>query len=254
MSHSFRSIVLDDVGSTNTDALARAAAGEPGPLWVMARRQTKGRGRSGRAWTSDPGNLYASLLQRLRCPPSAVHQLSLLAGVAVVDAIRDVAAAHPLPGLRLKWPNDVLIDGAKCAGILPESQHGGSSGEVVVVIGIGINLSSHPEDLGRPATHLAMHGISATPDAMLAALDGSMTRWLQAWDCSNGFAAVRAAWLERGGPVGEPITVNTGSERTFGNFLGLDGDGALLLRDHMGNSRRVAYGDVSLGTAGGGQD
>lgn len=253
MSQTFRSIVLKDVGSTNTEALARAAAGEAGPVWVMARRQTKGRGRSGRAWTSDPGNLYASLLQRLRCPQSVVHQLSLLSGVAVFDAVRAVADAHPLPGLRLKWPNDVLIGGAKCAGILPESQHGGASGEVIVVIGIGINLSSHPDDLGRPATHLAAHGMHVAPEQMLPTLAQAMATWLEVWDCGRNFAAVRAAWLERAGPLGEPITVNTGTERTFGNFLGLDGDGALLLRDHLGNDRRVAYGDVALGAAGGDQ-
>ena len=91
----------------------------------MARRQTQGRGRSGRHWASEPGNLYASLLQRLACPQSDVHQLSLLAGVAVVEAIAAAAGAQPIAGLRLKWPNDVLIGGAKCAGILPESQSGG---------------------------------------------------------------------------------------------------------------------------------
>ena len=95
------SIILDEAGSTNTEAFKRAAAGEAGPLWIMARRQTQGRGRSGRHWVSEPGNLYASLLQRLACPQSVVHQLSLLAGVAVVEAIAEAAGSAGIAGLRL---------------------------------------------------------------------------------------------------------------------------------------------------------
>lgn len=248
---SFRSILLEEVGSTNTEAFARAAAGEAGPLWVVARRQTQGRGRSGRAWGSDAGNLYATLLQRLSCPPSIVHQLSLLSGVAVVDAIRAVAGAHPPPGLRLKWPNDVLIGGAKCAGILAESQQGGADA-VVVVVGIGINLSSHPDALGRPATHLAAHGLDVTPDAMLASLAESMDGWMRRWDLGLGFDAVREAWLERAGPVGEPITVNAGAGPLAGAFMGLEAGGALLMRDSEGQVRTITFGDVSLGGPQGG--
>ncbi|HEU0157682.1 MAG TPA: biotin--[acetyl-CoA-carboxylase] ligase, partial [Hyphomicrobiaceae bacterium] len=104
MPHAFRSIVLDQVGSTNAEAFALARAGENGPLWVMAHRQTAGRGRSGRKWASEPGNLHASLLLGLACPPAAVQQLSLLAGVAVIDAIAAAAAGIPIANLRLKWP------------------------------------------------------------------------------------------------------------------------------------------------------
>ena len=181
-----RSIILEEAGSTNTEAFKRAAAGEPGPLWIMARRQTQGRGRSGRHWASEPGNLYASLLQRLACPQAVVHQLSLLAGVAVVESIIAAAGSTRLAGLRLKWPNDVLIGGAKCAGILPESHSGGRAQEVVVVIGIGINLASHPPGLGRAATDLAAHGAAVTPEAMLGILAPAVQRWLAVWDCGRG--------------------------------------------------------------------
>lgn len=246
---SFRSILLEEVGSTNTEAFARATAGEGGPVWIVARRQTQGRGRAGRAWASDPGNLYATLLQRLSCPAGVVHQISLVAGVAVVDAVRSVAGAHSLAGLRLKWPNDVLIGGAKCAGILAESQQGGT-GSVIVVVGIGINLSSHPDALGRPATHLAAHGVSVAPDAMLAALACSMSGWLERWDLGRGFCRIVAAWLERAGPIGEPMSVHAGAEHVAGSFMGLDADGALLLRDGVGQIRRVTFGDVALGGGG----
>ncbi len=241
----FRSVVLEEAGSTNTEAFKLAAAGEPGPLWIMARRQTQGRGRSGRRWASEPGNLYASLLARMACPQSVVHQLSLLAGVAAIEAIR-AAAGGPVAGLRLKWPNDVLIGEAKCAGILPESQIGAAGSEVVIVIGIGINLASHPEGLGRAATHLAAHGIVVTPEAMLAHLAGAMERWLGSWQCGAGFARVRAAWLERGSSIGESLSVDTGKERIAGTFLDLDDGGALILQDDHGRRRKLTFGDVTL--------
>lgn len=246
MSPPFRSVILDQVGSTNREAFQRAEAGEVGPLWIMARRQTAGRGRSGRQWASEPGNLYASLLVRLACSPTVVPQLSLLAGVAVVDAIGMAAGSTPA-GLRLKWPNDVLIGQAKCAGILAESISGHDA--VIAVIGAGINLAWHPTDLGRAATNLSEHGLQVAPDAMLGLLAAAVQHWLAVWECGNGFARVRAAWLERAGPVGESCSVNTGAERIAGLFVGLDSGGALLMQDKEGRQRSIIFGDVMLATA-----
>jgi BirA family biotin operon repressor/biotin-[acetyl-CoA-carboxylase] ligase len=187
-------------------------------------------------------------LQRLVCRPSVVHQLSLVAGVATVEAI-GAAAATPIAGLRLKWPNDVLIGEAKCAGILPESQMGAGVSEAVVVIGIGINLAAHPTELGRAATHLAAHGLKLSPEAMLGFLAGAVERWIAAWDRGGGFARVRAAWLGYAGTVGESLSVRTGREHITGTFLGLDEMGALLMRDVQGQTRRLTFGDVTLADA-----
>ena len=187
------------------------------------------------------GNLYASLLQALACSPAVVHQVSLVAGVAVFDAICAVAGEKRIAGLRLKWPNDVLIGEAKCAGILAESQMGDREPVVVAVIGIGINLVSHPGDLARATTSLAAHGVEATPEQMLGALAESMQHWLEVWDNGAGFARVRAAWLERGGKAGESLAVDTGSEKIAGTFVDLDADGALA---DAGRARRAAQGDV----------
>lgn len=246
----YRSIVLDEVGSTNREAFQRAEAGEPGPLWIMARRQTAGRGRSGRQWASEPGNLYASLLVSLACPPAVVPQLSLLAGVAVIDAIAQAASGNPAAGLRLKWPNDVLIGQAKCSGILAESISGQAA--VTAVIGVGLNLAWHPTDLGREATNLAEYGVRAEPEAMLAMLAGTMQHWLAVWNGGTGFAEVRQAWLDRAGVVGEHCSVNTGAEHVEGTFLGLDASGALLMRDRDGRQRTIAFGDVTLAASGSG--
>jgi BirA family biotin operon repressor/biotin-[acetyl-CoA-carboxylase] ligase len=243
-----RTVVLEETGSTNREAMARAVAGETGPLWIMARRQTAGRGRSGRSWASEPGNLYATLLVRLACPPAVIAQLSLVAGVATYDAIAAVAMGRTPDSLRLKWPNDVLIGNAKCAGILAESIIGSES--VTAVIGIGINLAWHPGDLGREATHLAMHGVSVAPEQMLEILSARMQHRLREWDGGAGFAALRAAWLERAGRLGEPCTVDMGTERIAGAFAGIDESGALLVVDAAGRQRTVTFGDVSLMAAG----
>ncbi len=179
-----------------------------------------------------------------------MHQLSLLAGVAAVEAIA-AAAGGPIAGLRLKWPNDVLIGEAKCAGILPESQMADAAGsEVVVVIGIGINLASHPTGLGRAATHLAAHGVSLAPEAMLGLPGGGdRSAGSAVWDCGAGFARVRAAWLGYAGAVGESLTVDTGRERIAGTFLDLDDGGALVMRDAQGRPRKLTFGDVTLAHA-----
>jgi BirA family biotin operon repressor/biotin-[acetyl-CoA-carboxylase] ligase len=246
VAQSFRSLVLDQVGSTNREAFALAESGEAGPLWIMARRQTAGRGRADRQWVSTPGNLHASLMTEVACPPAALPQLSLLAGVAVLDAIQQATAGGP-PGLRLKWPNDVLIGQAKCAGILIESltaEHG-----IAAAIGIGIDLASHPGNLGRAATHLAEHGHQVAPEAMLASLAEAMQRWLAVWDSGRGFPGVRQAWLERAGPAGEMCTVDTGRERIEGMFADLDAEGALVIRDGHGQRRTVTFGDVTLAAA-----
>jgi BirA family biotin operon repressor/biotin-[acetyl-CoA-carboxylase] ligase len=246
VAQSFRSLIVDQVGSTNREAFALAEAGVEGPLWIMARRQTAGRGRSDRQWVSAPGNLHASLLIRLDCPPTTVPQLSLLAGVATIDAIRHAAGGGP-EGLRLKWPNDILIGHAKCAGILSESVAGPRA--TTAVIGIGIDLAWHPTAMHRAATDLTAQGCRIAPEAMLASLDAAMRRWLAAWDGGRGFHSVRQAWLDRAGPVGEMCRVNTGRELIEGAFADLDADGGLIISDRHGQRRTVTFGEVALADA-----
>jgi BirA family transcriptional regulator, biotin operon repressor / biotin---[acetyl-CoA-carboxylase] ligase len=246
VAQSYRTLVLDSVGSTNSEAFALAEAGETGPLWIVARRQTAGRGRSERRWVSVPGNLHASLLLHMDEPPGLLPQLSLVAGVAVMDAIRQATGGGPA-GLRLKWPNDVLIGQAKCAGILIESLSGPHA--TTVAVGIGIDLVRHPLDLGRAATHLAEHGCRVSAEAVLASLSEAMHNWLGIWDGGRGFASVRQAWLDRAGPAGERVAVNTGRKRMEGTFADLDAEGALVICDRHGQRRTVTFGDVALDAA-----
>lgn len=234
-----------ELGSTNAEAMRLAASGEPGPAWIVADMQTAGKGRSGRAWASEPGNLFASYLFDTTAPISAAHQLSLVAGVAAFDAIASFGLTAS-EGLRLKWPNDILIGDAKAGGILVESTSLPARQTLTVVIGVGLNLQHHPDIAGRHVTSLSRHGVAVTTGAALDALDAALLHATALWDAAHGFSAVRAAWLARSGPVGQRISVNGADGTITGTFAGLDSDGALIIELQGGESRRCTYGDVTI--------
>jgi BirA family biotin operon repressor/biotin-[acetyl-CoA-carboxylase] ligase len=235
---------FDSLDSTNSEAMRRVEAGETGPLWIVAGRQSAGKGRAGRMWSSKPGNLYATLIRRLSVATGLAPQLSLVAGVASIDAVRTAMPAFP-GLLRLKWPNDILIGAEKVGGILVESSTDQEG--LLAAVGIGVNLESHPEGLDQPATHLGAHGVAPSPEALLETLSAALDEWITRWEAEQGFGAVRDAWLGRAGPVGEQMRINTAREAVTGTFRGLDETGALLLRDQVGRVRRFSFGDVSLG-------
>lgn len=241
---SHRVLHLDEVGSTNAEAMRLGQAGDPGNLWVLADRQTAGRGRSGRHWTSEPGDFTASLLLRLSTPAPKAYQLSLVSGVAVIDAIRAGMTLAPEAALRLKWPNDILVSGRKAGGILVESSTAGTG--LAAVIGIGLNLVRHPDAMEGRATHLGAYGGVPAPADFLPVLAEAMEHWLSCWNGGQGFPAVRQAWIERAGPIGERVRANVAEKPIEGVYLGLDEDGAMLMRDAQGCDRRVSFGDVTL--------
>jgi BirA family biotin operon repressor/biotin-[acetyl-CoA-carboxylase] ligase len=231
-------VACDTVGSTNEEALRRARAGETGPLWVTARTQTAGRGRRGRAWVSEPGNLFATLLLPDPAPPERAAQLSFVAALAVHDAITSLAPALG-PRLTLKWPNDVLLDGAKVAGILIEAE---GTRPLIVAVGIGVNCRHHPARTDHPATDLAAAGGVVTAEALFEALSGAAARRMAEWQ--GGFATIRAAWLERAGPLGGELKVRLGTRELIGRFGGIDEAGRLTLRLADGRRETVAAGEV----------
>jgi BirA family biotin operon repressor/biotin-[acetyl-CoA-carboxylase] ligase len=247
-----RTLRLASVDSTNAEAMRRAASGETGPLWIVADAQSAGRGRMGRAWSSPPGNLYASLLIHLASPAPKAYQLSLVTGIAVIDAVAATMGPHLSGQLRLKWPNDILIGSAKVGGILIESSAWASG--IAAAIGIGINIVSNPDLPDRPATNLAVHGSAPGRDALLAAIASAMEIWLGLWAEGRGFAAIREAWLARCGALGQRVSVNTGAERIEGTFCGVDADGALLVQEGGGRERRVSFGDVTLAAPASGRE
>jgi BirA family biotin operon repressor/biotin-[acetyl-CoA-carboxylase] ligase len=233
---------LGTAGSTNNEARLRAARGERGPLWITAEAQTQGRGRMDRAWVSPPGNLYASLLLREPSGFERAPELAFVAALALRDAILTEAPALT-PQLAFKWPNDVLLAGKKCAGILIEGESGPEQ-SVIVVIGIGVNCASHPSGAAFPATDLAAHRAAVTPQRLFGRLSAAMCRRLARWDRGNGIARVLEDWLAAAGGIGEAITVRNGSGEKCGRFVGLDRSGRLILELAGGVIEKISAGDV----------
>jgi BirA family biotin operon repressor/biotin-[acetyl-CoA-carboxylase] ligase len=218
--------------------LALAASGAAEGLWLRAERQTAGRGRQGRAWESPSGNLYATTLVRLRAGDPPAPTLALVAAVALDEAVR-LWLPEGAP-LAIKWPNDLLLGGAKLSGILLE--RGGDA----VVIGFGVNLAHHPEGLERAVTNIVAHAPAPPADAFLEALADSFARWLGRWR-GEGLAPVRDRWQARAHPPGTPLTARLpdGSAHD-GLFDRLDQHGALILRLADGTTHAIHAGDVFL--------
>ncbi|MEJ0076677.1 MAG: biotin--[acetyl-CoA-carboxylase] ligase [Alphaproteobacteria bacterium] len=235
-----RLIAYDTLGSTNAEALSRGRAGEHGPLWVTAARQTAGRGRRGNAWVSEPGNLYASLLLTDAAPAAHLPELCFVVALAVRDAVS--AVAPPLGSLKLKWPNDLLLDGAKLAGILIEAESVG--GRTITAAGIGVNCAHHPDISAYPATNLAIQGQVVAPDTLLAELSRKTVARLVQWNRGAGFAAIRGEWLSQAAGIGGDIHVRLSDRELTGTFETLDPAGRLMLRLPGGALEAITAGEV----------
>jgi BirA family biotin operon repressor/biotin-[acetyl-CoA-carboxylase] ligase len=236
---------LSDTSSTNTECLARARAGDGGLLWVTAERQTGGRGRRGRPWVSERGNLYASLLLIDPAPMERLASLPLAIAVAVHQAIRSVLPPGAEP-LEVKWPNDILIGRKKTCGILVEGERL-ADGRHAVVIGIGINVSVMPDNPIYPVTCLRDQGSAASPEELFAHLFASMAETLDIWDEGQGIAEVTARWRAVACGIGEKITVNLPDRSISGYFAGIDDNGLLMLDTGAGRIMPIAAGDVFFG-------
>ncbi|MEO8714783.1 MAG: biotin--[acetyl-CoA-carboxylase] ligase [Acetobacteraceae bacterium] len=258
----FTLVALDSVGSTSDEVLRLAREGAPHGTVVTAREQTAGRGRAGRGWDSPPGNLYLSVLLRLDLPPRRIAELSFVAALAVADTVD----AFPPARATLKWPNDVLVGGAKIAGILVEHAEG------VAIVGMGVNVAHCPAGTAYRVTSLLQEAARAPQDTVMPGLgpgihvfaggqkdvdtrirghDGSnligasrttllnaLFRRLDTW-LTHGFPAIRADWLVRAHAPGTPLRAG----ETDGTFATIDTDGALLL-DTPNGRVRIVGGEV----------
>ena len=239
-------LVLDSVDSTNAEARRRAEAGETGPLWIVARTQTAGRGRRGREWVSERGNLFATLLTTTPKSPAEAAQVTFIAALAVAEML-DMFAPSPL--VTIKWPNDVMIDGEKVSGILVES--GATVGGLWLAVGVGVNLNHAPAATERPAAALGGHlrgDVFAPPSIETAAevLAEAFETWRARW-ASLGFAPVLDAWRNRCRGLDGPCVARLGHETIEGTADGVEDDGALRLRLADGSLRLVSAGDVFFG-------
>ena len=234
-----RLVAHEVLGSTNAEALRLARQGECGPLWVVADRQTAGRGRRGRTWISPPGNLYASLLLTEAAPVEHWPELSFVAALAVHDAVVEVAPDLK-PRLAIKWPNDLVLAGAKFAGILIEGENG------AVAVGIGINCADHPAGMDYPATDLAAAGAPVSPAALFGALSVKMIGRIAQWNGGEGFSTIRTDWLARAAGLGEEVRVRLADRDLTGRFEAIDPAGSLVLRLPTGKTTTIAAGDVFM--------
>ncbi|MEZ5811544.1 MAG: biotin--[acetyl-CoA-carboxylase] ligase [Rhizobiaceae bacterium] len=238
----WRHLSLGDVGSTNSEAMRLAAEGDAGSLWVTAERQLRGRGRRGRPWVSEPGNLYASLLIVDPAPQAALMHLPLVAAVGVYDALKP-SFLHAPQALAVKWPNDILVDGHKINGILLESASLPDN-RMAVVIGCGVNCVHHPAQTSYPATNLAACGIDLPPPVLFPRLARAMAAALAMWKRGAGFHHIREKWLLAARGIGGRVTVNLGDGSVEGLFEDIDGDGYLRLRLDDGTRRKISAGDL----------
>lgn len=237
-------VVLQEVDSTNSEA-ARRAASVLQPTWIMAHRQTSGRGRRGRFWISPAGNLAATLLMRPECDPERAALYSFVAALSVAEALEQLTEAGP--AISLKWPNDVLLNGGKVAGILLESSgRGGGVGHLMIGIGVNLIAAPPPEAVEPgavpPVSVLAETGIRIMPDSFLTALARAFDRHDRQLR-NYGFDPIRTAWLARAARLGQPITARLPNETLSGTFETISDNGALVLATAQGR-RHIPAADI----------
>lgn len=217
--------------------------GDPGRLWIVADAQSGGRGRNGRVWSSPPGNLYASLLLIDPAPPRRAAELGFVASVALAAALREILSDDCR--LAIKWPNDILYDGAKLGGLLLESASL-PDGRLACVAGIGVNCRSHPADTLYEATDLAaITGRPIAPEFVFEPLAAALANWLDIWAEGAGFETIRAKWLSLAAGLGGRISVARRSDTIEGLFRTIDASGRLILEQSTGQVV-VEAGDVFL--------
>jgi len=236
----------EELDSTNAEARRRAEAGEGGPVWITAGRQTAGRGRRGRGWSTETGNLAATLLTTTDVPAAEAAQLSFVAALAACDLADACLGAG---AARLKWPNDVLVFGKKAVGILVESG-ARPDGRLWLAVGIGINLAHAPQDTDRPAAAFAdyMSGPPPSPAAAIEVVASRFEAWRRVW-ATQGFGPIAEAWTLRAHGLGQRCEARLPTRTVGGVAEGMDPDGALRLRLDDGALERITAGDVFFGEA-----
>lgn len=234
---------LDDVDSTNSEALRLATTAYGEKHWIVAGRQTLGRGRRGREWTSKPGNLYASLLLFPKKSLTDAATLSFVAGVAIRQAIVDLAPAIA-EKITLKWPNDILVEGKKTAGILLESSLESGRERSALVIGCGINCIHSPDDTAFPATNLASAGFDVTLTPLFNRIAVRFHELYGVWSAPDGFSEIRELWLKSAAGIGKPIAVRFANKQIDGIFESLDTSGQLILLESNNKKTLVTAGDI----------
>ena len=244
-SRGYRLVAFDAIGSTNTEAMERARAGERGPVWFVTTEQTAGRGRRHRPWAAPRGNLAGSILEVMQVAPPVAATLGFAAGLALEAALRRLSANGAQ--FSLKWPNDVLAGSHKLSGILLEAETVGDS--LAVVVGIGTNVIAAPGGTPTPATSLRALGMDVGAETLFAALSDGWAEFRGIWDNGRGFAEIRRLWLKRAAGLGQAVAIKSGGAAIEGTFDTIDEQGCMIVRTSGGNRMPVSAGDVYFGSA-----
>ena len=252
-SRGYRVLGFDEVGSTSTEAAKAAQAGDVGEVWFAALKQTAGRGRRGRAWETPSGNLAASLLIVPDHDPAIAATLGFVAGVALNRALATVVpqgvVRQGIDGanrIALKWPNDVLADGAKLAGMLLEA-HKAPDGRQAIVIGIGVNIVSAPSGLPYPATSLNDLGIQLPAETLFSALAEEWVMAYELWDSGRNIPAILQLWRGAAAGIGSEVAVSQDGNVVRGVFESIDDSGRLIVRANDNSRIAITAGDVHFG-------
>lgn len=239
----YRLVSFDSIGSTNAEGIARAKAGDEGQLWLVTDQQTAGRGRRNRAWISPRGNLAASVLETVDVTPPLAATLGFAAGVATAAALRSFFVEA-----ELKWPNDVLLRGAKLVGIGLEAENVGE-GRMAVVTGIGVNVVAAPQGVPFAAISLNEAGFALSAAQLFTRLSDAWVEACGIWDQGRGMAELRKRWLSLATGVGGPVSVQLGGRTVSGTFETVDDNGYLIVATADGKRVPIASGDVFFGDA-----
>ncbi|MFD1197455.1 biotin--[acetyl-CoA-carboxylase] ligase [Brucella gallinifaecis] len=238
------------VGSTNAEALERANAGDTGRLWFVSPKQESGRGRRGRTWTAPEGNLAATLLLVDHFEPQIAATLGFVAGLALADAV-DAVLPQTIAAkvnISLKWPNDVLVDGAKLSGILLESTLL-PEGRFGIAVGMGTNVVAAPQGLPYAATSINELGANTDAATLFLALSDAWCHYHRIWNQGRGLNTIRELWLKRAHGLGQPVAMRLNGRIVEGVFETIDSDCHLVIREDDGTRVPVTAGDVYFGTA-----
>lgn len=243
---------FETLASTNQQAMQMAQTGDigflqDGPLVVFTKNQSAGRGRSGRSWLSSNQSLTATILLSSKAPKDKVAQLAFVAALAVHKTVCEFIPTDKHKSVGLKWPNDVLVQGRKLAGILIESCAVKGIPNSILAVGIGMNIGDIPEDSDFSATSLKGLDADVNSEQTLTSLTFNFDKYLDLWSDGAGFAMIRKIWLDHALGLGGKITARLPNQSIQGIFESLDDDGTLILRDEADKIHQITAGDIFIG-------
>lgn len=234
-------VSLETAGSTNVEAMAHLKSGGSTPAWFVTDHQVAGRGRRSRAWVSIKGNLAATVAEAIDVAPAQAATLGFAAGAALAAALQKFGVPA-----KVKWPNDVLLGGAKLSGILLEAE-ALADGRLAIVVGIGVNVVAAPQGLPYAAASLQEAGYAVSAEEVFGALTDCWSEMRLLWDNGQGMPALRQRWLTHAAGIGGHVTIQMGGRTVRGIFETIDDTGHMIVTTDDGRRVPIASGDVFFG-------